>query len=188
MITIKRLTADLFPEYIQLHESVSFEHAPQWQGCYCLYYHSNLSFSEWVATTKAAKTDLLKQTFDDGRLKGFLAYEGTRPVGWLNVNDLSAFIRLSPLLEPYRALGRVAVSICFLIEKDHRGQGLARRLLDEAIAFYRAQGYDAMLSLPTPEEADGPRRYRGTYHMYIERGYTEISADGQPLVMKLSLK
>ncbi|MFA5235883.1 MAG: GNAT family N-acetyltransferase [Bacilli bacterium] len=188
MITIKRLTLDMFPDYVKLHESVSFEHAPQWQGCYCLYYHSKLSYPEWVTMTKDDKKGLLKKTFEDGLLTGFLAYDGARPVGWLNVNDMGAYVRLAPLLEPYKESGKVALSICFLIEKDYRGQGLARRLLDEAIDYYRHQGYESMLSLPTPGEAVGPQRYRGTYNMYIERGYREISPGDQTLVMRLSLK
>jgi GNAT superfamily N-acetyltransferase len=188
MITIKRLTSELFPDYIRLHESVTFEHAPQWKGCYCLYYLSNLSFNEWVNTSFDAKKALVKTAIHEGRLTGFLAYDGDRAIGWLNINEIGSYLRIASLLQKYQEMGKVALSICFLIDKDWRGQGIARQLLDAAIAYYREQDYDALLALPTDEDSSGPQRYRGTYHMYVERGYQEIGHSDRGPVMRLFLK
>ena len=101
---------------------------------------------------------------------------------------MEQYPRLTEYTEELCRGKRVGCTICFVIHTGHRGKGVAREMLAQAIADYRAAGYDAMLALPVEAPGTEQRRYRGTLHMYQQAGYQELKAIDQLHVMWLDLQ
>ncbi len=170
--------------FVQYMESVSFSHAPHWAGCYCRFYHCEEMI--WDQRTAEQNRAEALETIGAGTMKGYLAYDGNRVIGWCNANELNAYTLLKPTLLPIVGDGKIGIVICFLIHKDYHNQGVARMLLDAAIPGFRNEGYDAVIALPV--DTDVPEmRYRGTKHMYEERGFVSEEHEEISLV-RLALR
>jgi len=183
MIVVKKLTPDLIDTFTEFFENIEYEHAPNWKSCYCHYYHSSCSFDEWKTRTSEQNKLASIQAIYDGMMTGFLAFKDDQCIGWANVNNVRTYPRLEKELLPYIENKEVALSICFVIHPEHRGRGIARSLLDHAIDYYRCQGYDGMIALPIQADFRKELQYRGTMHMYEERGYEEIGQDGNTKIL-----
>ncbi|MCB9733702.1 MAG: GNAT family N-acetyltransferase [Deltaproteobacteria bacterium] len=132
------------------------------------------------APAKAALTELIA----GGEARGALAFAGDTPVGWVTYGPRLDFRRL----ERARTLRcddaeRVWSVPCFFIASDYRGQGVARRLLEHAIAAARAAGAAALEAYPVAPAKPGGRlpaadAYTGTVAMFEAAGFTH--APGPP--------
>jgi GNAT superfamily N-acetyltransferase len=178
VIEIKKLTPDLIDIFTSFFEHIEYDHAPSWKSCYCHYYHSSCSFDEWKTRSSEQNKLASIQAIYDGMMTGFLAFQNHQCIGWANINHAGTYPRLVEELKPYIQQKNVALSICFVIHPDFRNQGVARVLLDHAIEYYRYKGYDGMLALPIEGDFKKELHYRGTMHMYEERGYEKIGENG----------
>jgi GNAT superfamily N-acetyltransferase len=120
----------------------------------------------------------LRALIDEGRAPGLLGYRGEEPVGWVSLAPREEFAKLkrSPIM---KALDdrEVWSVICFVVPSAHRGEGVARALLDGAIAWARQQGATLLEAYPV----DKPGRSRddtlwfGTKPMFDEAGFSEVA-------------
>jgi GNAT superfamily N-acetyltransferase len=187
-ITIKALGPALAQTFADYLGKLSFEHEPHWATCFCRYYHCTCSAEEWMARSGEMNRAEAIEAITRGDMRGYLAFEGEKCIGWCNANDTDRFIRLKEDLAPWANGRKTGCVICFVIHPDHRGKGIARRLLQRAVEDFKKQGYDAILALPVHRTEQLERRYRGTYNMYIEQGFEEAERDGATSVMLLRLR
>ena len=172
--------AEAFTQYL---EGLSFSHAPHWAGCYCRFYHC--ADEAWTQRTAEQNRAEAVDAIRAGNMRGYLAYDGARVIGWCNANDVRAYTRLASELAPIVGEERIGLVICFVIDPAYRNQGVARLLLKAAVEGFRTQGYATVLALPA--ETDLPeKRYRGTLHMYEEQGFVRREYGGVSL-MRLDL-
>jgi GNAT superfamily N-acetyltransferase len=183
LIKIKKLHPDLIADYMAFHERLEFGHAPEWQGCYCHFYHSTEAQSHWTAETVKRHKLEVARNIENRVMTGFLAYDNDLLVGWLNANDINTYVRIKDSLQPYIQGRRLALAICYLVDPMYRNQGVARALLDAAIAHYRSEGYDGMLALPSRSKDNKERHYHGSLHMYEEKGFEHVESQGDVMVM-----
>lgn len=182
--TVQPLRPQDAEAFVRYMERISFAHAPDWAGCYCRYYHC--TGEAWAQRTAAQNRTEALDAISTGEMRGYLASAGERVIGWCNANDVRAYALLAPDLLPIVGEQRAGVVICFVIDPAYRNRGVARLLLDAAITGFRALGYDAVLALPA--ETDVPeKRYRGTFHMYRERGFLP-ETHGELSLMRLKLR
>lgn len=179
---IKAESSQIFTNYLG---NIEFDHAPEWSTCYCRFYHTVCDQDEWMMRTGEINKMEATLAIKEGSMKGFLAFDGDKCIGWLNANDHSSFIRISDFLNPYVENKKIACTICFVIHPDYRGQGVARLMLKEAINYYKGLNYDGMLAFPV-ENTGVQRHYRGSINMYQEQGYELIEIKEQVHVMKLT--
>jgi GNAT superfamily N-acetyltransferase len=171
-------------KFVKFMESVSFSHAPHWSGCYCRFYHCE-DAEIWKQRTAEQNRAEALGAIKDGSMRGYLAYDGDKIIGWCNANNLEAYHLLKPELSPIIKDQKTGVVICFLIHNEYQSQGVARMLLDAAILGFRNEGYDTVIAMPV--DVDVPeKRYRGTLNMYQERGFIPEEHDDISL-MRLAL-
>jgi ribosomal protein S18 acetylase RimI-like enzyme len=120
----------------------------------------------------------LRALVDGGRIPGLVCYRGGVPVGWVSLGPREDYAKLarSPVMKPVDDQPVWSI-VCFVVPSPYRGQGIARALLDGAIAYARAQRARMLEAYPV----DGPGRSRddamwfGAKSMYDEAGFEEVA-------------
>ncbi|GAB6106834.1 N-acetyltransferase family protein [Fusibacter bizertensis] len=177
-------SSQIFVNYL---DRISYEHAPEWSTCYCRFYHTVCDQDEWAMRTGDVNKLEATMAIKEGSMKGFLAFDGDKCIGWLNANDHSTFVRIADFLEPYVKNQKIACTLCFVIHPDYRGQGVARLMLKEATQYYKNLNYDGMIALPV-DNSGNQRHYRGSINMYKEQGYELLEIKEGAHVMALSFE
>ena len=188
---IKPLGPELADTFVKYLGKLDFHHAPHWSTCFCRYYYTDCSQEAWQGRSGEDNAAEALQMIREGKMNGYLAFDGDDCIGWCCADDAKAFVRLQEHMRPViegKRVARVASILCFVIHPDYRGQGVARMLLRRAVEDFRQRGYDAMLTLPLDIRDDLQKRYRGTLHMYEEMGFARIQQHGIVSVMWLDLK
>ena len=152
---------------------------PKW--CWCMYFR--LRSKDFAITgARANRTGLHALTASAAAVgspaPGLIGYRDGRAVGWVSLGPRSDYERLerSTTLRPIDDRPVWSV-VCFVVSRKARTQGLARALLDGAIAYARERGAVALEAYPTPTE--GARRpaaslYRGTLGMFQAAGFKVV--------------
>jgi GNAT superfamily N-acetyltransferase len=111
---------------------------------------------------------------------GLVALEGGRAVGWTSVAPLDHYQRVVNSKVIPRIDDRPVWSIvCFAVSQTARRRGIARALLDGAIAFARAHGATTLeaypLDLEPGQHIDANAAYTGTLSMFERAGFRVVA-------------
>lgn len=186
-VTVKPLTPALAEDFTAYMASMHFDHSPEWAGCYCRFYHMNCAYSQWkLRTAEENRADAL-EAITVGTMKGFLAYDGDLCIGWLNFNDVGAYLRLSEDLAPRIGGLKTALGICFVVRPEYRRKGVAKALLAAALDWAKTEGYEQALALPNDNPDEPEKQYRGPEIFYDKMGYVSVSKEDGLHVMTLKL-
>ena len=121
----------------------------------------------------------MKALFDSGQISGLIAFVEDDPVGWIHLDDRSAFPRLasSRVLKPVDDKPVWSVA-CFLIGKRHRRKGLSARLLLKACDLARERGAQILEGYPidTPKTRYPPvYAWTGFAGAFRRAGFSEVA-------------
>jgi GNAT superfamily N-acetyltransferase len=110
-----------------------------------------------------------------GREPGLLAYDDGVPVGWVAIaprEEYTAIVR-SPQYRPREAGGGSAVwaIVCFTIDKDARGKGVASELLDAAVEYAFAHGATSVEAYP---HVSNVTDYMGHTELFRRAGFAHV--------------
>jgi GNAT superfamily N-acetyltransferase len=171
-LIIKPLTPEILDDWLYFFEEIGFADNPDWSGCYCHFYHFTGTIKEWEEQTKEenrkASTDLVLS----GKMNGFLAYIDNKPVGWCNINSRENFSKtLYEDDSPDSPGKKIAGIVCFLIAHTNRKQGIARKILKQAISHYKDRKYDIIESYPRTGKLSDAHSYRGPVSLYKSEGF-----------------
>jgi ribosomal protein S18 acetylase RimI-like enzyme len=187
-IEIKPLTPELAETFTSYVNNMDFHHAPHWQFCNCQYYHVKCTSEEWRSRTAEQNQQLANENIRNGTMRGFLAFDGDKPVGWLNANDWRNYALLDEDQEFLGFEGRTGAIVCFLIHPEYRNHGIASRLLEVAVEDFRQQGFDRVTGRPFLWSAHPERQYHGVPSMFEALGFTKISEKNGEYTYVLELK
>lgn len=155
-------------------------------GCWCMDFRRT---SAEMAHSKASdnRADLRSLAAAEPA-PGLLAYERDVAVGWVGLGPRSTFPRLVRSRTLTAVDDRPTWSIvCFYVARERRGEGIARALLDGAIAYAEAhgapliEGYarDAAAAADAAEPADtrlpADYAYPGTVALFAQAGFQEAA-------------
>jgi ribosomal protein S18 acetylase RimI-like enzyme len=152
----------------------------QARGCWCMAYRRSGTGPSLPAGTSRAKTNRadLKTLVETGRAPGLIAYRGKVPVGWVSLAPREQFARLarSPLMKPVDDQPVWSI-ICFVVPPAYRRQGVARALLQGAIAFARMHGATLVEAYPVDkkEPCRDDTMWFGAKSMYDRAGFEEVA-------------
>jgi GNAT superfamily N-acetyltransferase len=171
--TIRRLTPALLGDYWRFFDHDAFADNPDWAACYCVFYHADHSEKDWGTRSAAENRQTSGELIRVGRMQGYLAYLGERPVGWCQAAPRHTIrnIRENPeLVAPGEGEGVGAIA-CFLVAQPQRRRGLARQLLEAACQGFREQGLVYAEAYPRLEAVSEAANYHGPLEMYLEAGF-----------------
>ncbi len=94
-----------------------------------------------------------------GEARGYLAYAGDRPIGWCHAAPRTSLAGLTANEEFHvDDPDGVGAIYCFVIAPSYRRQGVAARLLTEAVEGFRAEGLRVAEGYPPKETRTARRR------------------------------
>jgi len=174
-IDIQPLTPDRLSDLATLFDQGG---DPKW--CWCTWFRfrgrdfTNSTGAQNRADFEAAATVLAPE-----RAPGLVAYQDASVVGWTSLGPREDFDRLAHA----RVLGRlddvpVWSIVCFVVDRQMRGQGIGRALLDAAIDYAREHGATTLEAYPVDTEArriTSANAAGGTLRMFLAAGF-EVAA------------
>ncbi|HZY94712.1 MAG TPA: GNAT family N-acetyltransferase [Candidatus Bathyarchaeia archaeon] len=111
-----------------------FADNPDWSDCYCSLYH-------FANRNKAETRRTASGQIEEGRIRGFLAYDDGQPVGWCTAANRNSYPTLHHLLGPdLDRWEKVGSIVCFVVAASHRSKGVASQLLNAACDKFAQDG------------------------------------------------
>ena len=151
---------------------------PKW--CWCSFFRvRGLDFrTATAASNRGVLERATAETAAEGRAPGLIAYRAGEAIGWVSLGPRDDYERLqhSKVLAPIDDRPVWSI-VCFVVARHARGQGVARALLDAAIAYAREHG--ATLLEAYPADTDGRRisaanAFKGTVSMFEGAGFEVV--------------
>jgi GNAT superfamily N-acetyltransferase len=156
------------------------------------YRRSGMGYSSLGGSGAKANRADLKALVDAGRSPGLIAYRGNVALGWISLGPRDEFAKLkrSPVMKPVDDEPVWSI-VCFVVPAANRGQGVARALLQGAIAYAREHGATLLEAYPV-DKADRSKddaMWFGAMSMYDHAGFREVARrkPARPVV-RLDLK
>ena len=138
-------------------------------GCWCMYWRDrSLEHGE---PKKRAMAALVR----DGREPGLIAYDGATPVGWISVaarDELPVLLR-SPQYRPRDDDEDEDVwsIVCLVVDRNARGQGIAKALVGAAVDHAFSRGASSVESYPHVSSRDD---YMGSVALFEGAGFARV--------------
>jgi len=157
-------------------------------GCWCMFWRAPTR-KDWEALRGAKAKAAFRRLVTRGEARGILAFDGDEAVGWCSFGPRSVFPATERMRSYVVADAADVWSVnCFFIRRDHRRQGIARGLLEAAVAEARRAGARKIEGYPT-DVRPGTRQadafvYKGTLGLFEAVGFGETQrlSRASPLV------
>src|SRR5258707_8004715 len=147
-LTFAPLTPDRWPDLEAIFNAKGCSVA---RGCWCMAYRlrGSRELLPPGMTRAQANRAALKELVDAGSPPGLIGYRGKVPVGWISIGPREQYAKLkrSPVMKPVDEQPVWSV-ICFVVPAQHRRQGVAKALLQGAVAYAREQGATLIEAYP----------------------------------------
>jgi ribosomal protein S18 acetylase RimI-like enzyme len=176
-LTIKPLTPQRWPDLEAVFNAKGCSVA---RGCWCMCYRLSGSRGPLPAGTTQAQANrsALKKLVDSGNPPGLIGYQGKVPVGWVSLGPREDFAKLrrSPVMKPVDDQPVWSI-VCFVVPPQYRGQGVARALLDGAVAYAKRSGARLVEAYPVdkPVRSNDESMWFGAKSMYDAAGFEEVA-------------
>jgi GNAT superfamily N-acetyltransferase len=156
------------------------------RGCWCMYYRrSGQSGLGQGARNRSA----LRSLVNGGAVPGLIGYEDGSPVGWISLGPREEYAKLkrSPVMKPVDDKPVWSI-VCFFVDRNARGRGVADALLDGAIDFARSKGVTLLEAYPIDKKdrSHPDFMFFGAKTMYDRAGFKEVARrkETRPVVRK----
>ncbi|MDQ3821978.1 MAG: GNAT family N-acetyltransferase [Actinomycetota bacterium] len=146
-------------------------------GCWCMWWRDRSL--EHGTPKKRAMGRLVRA----GLEPGLLAYEDGSPVGWVAVarrEDYGVLLR-SPQYRPRDDDEGVWSIVCFVVDREAQGRGVAGSLLDAAVEHACRNGATAVEAYAHRAKEDD---YMGGLRLYLARGFEPVRETSKRAVVR----
>ena len=168
-------------------------------ACHCRFWHFAGTNNEWLARcfhAPGANRDEMTAALASGspEMRGVVATSGARAVGWMKLTPESAVKKLYAQ-RVYRSLpifggardGVLALG-CMLVDPEHRGRGIARRMLAFGVEHARAEGARAIEAFPRrAAELRDEELLAGPFSTLVAHGFRVVHDFAPYPVLRLDL-
>lgn len=176
-LTVKPLTPERWPDLEAVFNARGCSVA---RGCWCMYYRLSGERGAPADGTARAQAwrDKLRNLVDSGPPPGLIGYQGKTPVGWVSLGPREDFAKLkrSPVMKAVDDQPVWSI-VCFVVPSQYRHQGVARALLDGAIAYAKQCGARLLEAYPVdkPGRSSDVAMWFGAKSMYDAAGFEEVA-------------
>ena len=152
------------------------------RSCQCVW--PVLRNKDWNTTTVEQRRELFHEEIENGPPPGLVAYVDGVAAGWIRIGPRTAQQRIlhtkaiaaatpEPLDDP-----RVWSVTCFVVRREHRGQGLNAALLSSAIDYARDSGARLIEAYPVDTAASdvsSNELFHGALSTFVDAGFREVA-------------
>jgi len=176
-LTVRPVTLERWPDLEAVFNARGCSVA---RGCWCMYYRRSGSPAPLPAgsTRPQANRAELKALVAAGAAPGLIGYAGKTAVGWVSLGprDDYAKLRRSPVMKAVDELPVWSI-VCFVVPAQYRDQGVAKALLDGAIAYARKRGATLLEAYPVDKRSRShdDSMWFGAKSMYDDAGFKEVA-------------
>jgi GNAT superfamily N-acetyltransferase len=176
-LEIRPLTAERFPDLAAL-----FGQGGDPKTCWCTFWR--VRNKEWSLSDPGGARARMEALADHDPPAGLLGYSDGDAVGWVSLGPREDFARLEhSKVRPRLDDVPVWSIVCFVVSRQVRKQGLARELLDAAIAFARRRGAPAVEAYPVDTgggKVPAANLYTGSLSMFLDAGFRVVREVDSP--------
>lgn len=201
---IKPLTPELIPDYMDFFANRAFSDGSRFYPCHCCNYNMPdaefWSHCEGLEDTPEnrfrVQSECAELLIRDGRLQGYLAYDGDMAVGWCNANDKSSYVHFGDIGSEdagkdaaiaSETAGKTKSVVCFEVAPDYRRMGIAKMLLCRVVEDARRDGFDFVEAYPQDETEFDVLQYTGPMRFLETFGFERAAQHGDTVVMRKKL-
>ena len=172
-LTFKRLTVESLHDFLDYFDHQAFTDNSKWSGCYCQFYLQEPATNDNSSADAASNRQSACDRVEAGEMSGYLAYLDGKVVGWTAAGSSLLFPGLPDAEE------KLARMLCFVIHPSHRGQGVARSLMQHAVGDLASLGFAAVEAAPYTQPEQQTANYRGHLAMYLDEGFEVVQDMGE---------
>ena len=165
MVDVRRLSIDELQSFLDFMGGPAFATNPQWAGCYCQFYLNAPGEGNLVEDPGETNRQKACDRIMDGTMQGYLAFDGEKAIGWMAANKANNFKAMPKTADDF------AKVLCFVIDADHQGRGVATTLLRFAIQDLASQGFTSLEAAPRSSDDFDSAGYRGKLSTYVKAGF-----------------
>ncbi|MCL2462236.1 MAG: GNAT family N-acetyltransferase [Defluviitaleaceae bacterium] len=187
-IEIKPLTPGLVPAYLDYFDNRAFSDGNPNGPCYCASPSMDEAaerrmIGEFGDDVKGTVRRYAVKMLAEGKIHGYLAFDGNTPAGWCNAGDMDGYASRHwiPDFARQNACGRTMSVVCFCIAPGYRGQGVSVALLESVCADAKAGGFAAAEGYCMTGEN---REYHGPERLFEKAGFVEAARQDNRVVMR----
>ncbi len=169
MVEVRRLSPDELEPFLEFMDDRAFAGQLQWAGCYCQFYLNTTAENDDPAAKQGVNRERACDRIRSGVMQGYLAFETVdgveRAIGWMAANRAGAYVQLPP------APDNVARIICFVVDQDFQGRGVATAMLEYALADLPRLGFTHVEAAPLASGEFVAHGYRGPLSTFVKHGF-----------------
>jgi GNAT superfamily N-acetyltransferase len=194
---IKPLTPDLNSAYLDFFDNRVFSDNNPMGPCYCNAAVMNSEeldkmVSEFGDDCKGTLRRYAVKQLAEGKIFGYLAFDGDIPVGWCNAGNMESYPasrhQAIPDFARENACDNTLSIVCFAIAPEYRKQGVATALLECVISDAVSQGFAAVEGYVNTKYAGVYWDHTGPARLYEKFGFVEKARQDNRVVMRKNLK
>ena len=192
-ITIKRLTSELNNDYLDFFDNRAFTDDNPNGPCYCTSPNQDEeTIGKMVGEFKSygVKETLRKyaaEMLDKNMIQGYLAYDGELAVGWCNAADIESYAGFVPNFARENTCGKTISIVCFEIDPEYRGMGIASAFIEQICSDARSNGYAAVEGYSIVSDKRNDYDYQGPMELFSKAGFVEVMIENGQVIMRRML-
>jgi GNAT superfamily N-acetyltransferase len=186
-LIIKPLAPELAADYLDFFDNRAFKDR-EGAFCYCTWFHFDCSVKDYYAQGKDAMREQTSVYISNGKLNGYLAFTDNTVIGFCNADNKANYQRLkADFFTRNDSSKQIKSVVCFTVDPEYRGKGVAAALLTRIIADAQNQNYTAVESYPRLHDKHEPFDYAGPARLYEKFGFIEVARQGERVIMRKEL-
>jgi len=176
---IKAMKKENTSDWFDFFDNRAFSDHQDWKGCYCT--GPFMPRLKEYGSTSPIRKEYAKWLVENGMMKGYLAYESGKVIGWCNVNMKSALPKYNDFSDKSENIISIA---CFMVQKEYRRKGIAQKLLKRIIKDAQGKGIKIIEAYPRIKAQTEYGNFHGAYSMYEKNGFVSEKIKGVDIVRK----
>lgn len=194
-IEIRELTPDLADEYVRFFDETPHDDETDENKCYCVCWCGDDSEGKDFSSPEKRRA-CARRYVEDGSIRGYLAYNNGKAVGWCNANTRANCLKCHSWrrymghvpLEEADARTKIKSIFCFVIAPEMKRKGIATLLTERVSSDAAKDGFDFIEAYPKKNAASDAENFIGPLAMYLKNGFTVSYESEQKLIVRRPLK